>query len=175
MRVKTRAMAATALTSLTLLAACGGGGANAPEPGSSQPAGQAGGEVTVYGCTPQNPLIPGNTNESCGSYVVVPMTAKLIRYDVENASPINDIAESIETSDNKLFTVKLKPYKFHDGTEVKAKNFVDAWNYTAYAPNGQGNSYFFGAGRRLCRHPVPRRGLQAGTEGQDHDGSQGGR
>ncbi len=46
--------------------------------------------------------------------------------------------------DNKLFTVKLKPYKFHDGTEVKAKNFVDAWNYTAYGPNGQANSYFYG-------------------------------
>ena len=71
------------------------------------------------------------------------MTAKLIKYNVDTAAPINDIAESIETSDNKHFTVKLKPYKFHDGTEVKAKNFVDAWNYTAYAPNGQGNSYFF--------------------------------
>jgi oligopeptide transport system substrate-binding protein len=107
-------------------------------------ASQAGGEITVYGCTPQNPPIPGNTNEACGSYVVVPITAKLIRYNVDNAAPINDIAESIETTDNKLFTVKLKPYKFHDGTDVKAKNFVDAWNYTAYGPNGQGNSYFFG-------------------------------
>ena len=144
MRVKTRAMAAAAVTSLALLAACGGGAEAPEEPGASQPAGQAGGEITVYGCTPQKALIPGNTNESCGTYVVVPMTANLIRYDVENASPINDIAESIETSDNKLFTVKLKPYKFHDGTEVKAKNFVDAWNYTAYGPNGQGNSYFLG-------------------------------
>jgi oligopeptide transport system substrate-binding protein len=143
MRVKIRAMAAVGATSLLLLAACGGGGGSTPQPGSSQSAGQAGGEVTLYGCTPKNPLVPGNTNESCGSYVVVPITAKLIKYDVENASPINDIAESIETKDNKLFTVKLKPYKFHDGTEVKAKNFVDAWNYTAYGPNGQANSYFF--------------------------------
>src|SRR5215217_299385 len=144
MRGRTSGSAAAAIASLALIAtACGGGGAE-PEPGVSQSAGQAGGEITVYGCTPQNPPIPGNTNEACGSYVVVPMTAKLIRYDVENASPINDIAESIETTDNKLFTVKLKPYKFHDGTDVKAKNFVDAWNYTAYGPNGQGNSYFFG-------------------------------
>jgi len=144
MRGRTGGPLAAAIASLALIAtACGGGGAE-PEPGASQPAGQAGGEITVYGCTPQNPLIPGNTNESCGSYVVVPITAKLIRYDVDNAAPINDIAESIETTDNKLFTVKLKPYKFHDGTEVKAKNFVDAWNYTAYGPNGQGNSYFFG-------------------------------
>ncbi len=83
------------------------------------------------------------------------MTSKLIRYNTENAAPENDIAESIETSDNKLFTVKLKPYKFHDGTEVKAKNFVDAWNYTAYAPNGQAGSYFMAPDRRLRRHPVP--------------------
>src|SRR5215217_4920778 len=144
MRGRTSGSAAAAIASLALIAtACGGGGAE-PEPGVSQSAGQAGGEITVYGCTPQNPPIPGNTNEACGSYVVVPMTAKLIRYDVENASPINDIAESIETKDNKNFTVKIKPYKFHDGTEVKAKNFVDAWNYTAYGPNGQANSYFFG-------------------------------
>jgi oligopeptide transport system substrate-binding protein len=137
-------MVAVAITSLALVAtACGGGGTE-PAPGAEDPAGQAGGEITVYGCTPQNPPIPGNTNEACGSYVVVPITAKLIRYNVDNAAPINDIAESIETTDNKLFTVKLKPYKFHDGTDVKAKNFVDAWNYTAYGPNGQGNSYFFG-------------------------------
>ena len=71
------------------------------------------------------------------------MTAKLVRYNTENAAPENDIAESIETTDNKLFTVKLKPYKFHDGTDVKAKNFVDAWNYTAYGPNGQAGSYFY--------------------------------
>src|SRR5207342_2522857 len=30
-----------------------------------------------------------------------------------------------------------------DGTEVKAKNFVDAWNWGAYGPNGNLNSYFF--------------------------------
>jgi len=137
-------MAVAAVSAIALVAtACGGGGGTTPDPGTSQPAGQAGGEVTVYGCTPQNALIPGNTNEACGSYVVVPMTAKLVKYNVDTAAPINDIAESIETTDNQHFTVKLKPYKFHDGTEVKAKNFVDAWNYTAYAPNGQGNSYFF--------------------------------
>jgi len=71
------------------------------------------------------------------------MTSKLVEYNTENAAPENDIAESIETKDNKLFTVKLKPYKFHDGTDVKAKNFVDAWNYTAYGPNGQAGSYFY--------------------------------
>jgi oligopeptide transport system substrate-binding protein len=136
-------MAAAALSALALFAtACGGGGGSQPEPGTSQ-AGQAGGEITVAGCTPENPLIPGNTSETCGGDMVDAMTSKLVRYNTENAAPENDIAESIQTSDNKLFTVKLKPYKFQDGTDVKAKNFVDSWNYTSYGPNGQAGSYFF--------------------------------
>ena len=36
-----------------------------------------------------------------------------------------------------------KGYKFHDGTEVKAKNFVDAWNWVAYGENAALGSYFF--------------------------------
>jgi oligopeptide transport system substrate-binding protein len=143
MRGRTRGMAAVAITSLALVAtACGGGGTE-PEPGTSQPAGQAGGEVIVAGCTPESPLIPGGTSETCGGDIIDAMTSKLVRYNTENAAPVNDIAESIETTDNKLFTVKLKPYKFHDGTDVKAKNFVDAWNFTAYGPNGQAGSYFY--------------------------------
>jgi oligopeptide transport system substrate-binding protein len=143
MRGRTGGMAAAALSALALFAtACGGGGGSQPEPGTSQ-AGQAGGEITVAGCTPENPLIPGNTSETCGGDMVDAMTSKLVRYNTENAAPENDIAESIQTSDNKLFTVKLKPYKFQDGTDVKAKNFVDSWNYTSYGPNGQAGSYFF--------------------------------
>jgi oligopeptide transport system substrate-binding protein len=143
MRRRTRGMAAIAITSLALVAtACGGGGGTTSEPGGEAPPAQ-GGEVTVAGCTPENPLVPGNTNETCGGDIIDAMTSKLVRYNTENAAPENDIAESIETSDNKLFTVKLKPYKFQDGTDVKAKNFVDAWNYTAYGPNGQANTAFF--------------------------------
>jgi oligopeptide transport system substrate-binding protein len=145
MRGRTRGMVATAITSLALVAtACGGGGAE-PEPGAEDPAGQAGGEITIAGCTPENPLIPGNTSETCGGDIIDAMTSKLVQYNTENAAPENDIAESIETDDNKLFTVKLKPYKFHDGTEVTAKSFVDAWNYTAYGPNGQAGSHFYEA------------------------------
>jgi oligopeptide transport system substrate-binding protein len=136
-------MALAAITSIVLVASACGGGGTEPQPGTSQAGTQAGGAITVAGCTPENPLIPGGTSETCGGDMVDAMTSKLVRYNTENAAPENDIAESIETSDNKLFTVKLKPYKFHDGTDVKAKNFVDAWNYTAYAPNGQAGSYFY--------------------------------
>ncbi len=143
MRGRTRGMALAAVTSIAVVATACGGSGTASEPGASQPAGQAGGEVVVAGCTPENPLIPGATSETCGGDIINAMTSQLVRYNTENATPENDIAESIETSDNKLFTVKLKPYRFHDGTDVKAKNFVDAWNYTAYGPNGQAGSYFY--------------------------------
>jgi oligopeptide transport system substrate-binding protein len=142
MRGRTRGMAAVAITSVVLFAtACGGGGATSEPGGEAPPA--TGGEVVVAGCTPENPLIPGNTSETCGGDIIDAMTSKLVRYNTDTAAPENEIAESIETTDNKVFTVKLKPYKFHDGTEVTAKSFVDAWNYTAYGPNGQAGSYFY--------------------------------
>ncbi len=143
MRARTRGMAVAALTTLALVAtACGGSG---DQPTTESSGGtQTGGEITMRGCTPQNSLIPANTGESCGNDVLDGVLAKLVRYNADTAAPEMDIAESIETTDNQTFTVKLKPaYKFHDGTDVKAKNFVDAWNWSAYGPNGMYNSYFF--------------------------------
>ncbi|WP_028708088.1 peptide ABC transporter substrate-binding protein [Propionicicella superfundia] len=142
MRVRTRSIAAVALASSVALlaAACGGQSGT----GSTTAQGQEGGEISVRGCTPENPLIPTNTNEVCGGNVLDAVTAKLVHYNSDTAKPENDIAESIETTDNQNFTIKLKTgYKFSDGTEVKAHNFVDAWNWGAYGPNGQLNSYFF--------------------------------
>ena len=172
MRGRTGGLALAAITSIALVAtACGGGGTE-PESEASQPGGQAGGEIVDSGCTPENPLIPGNTSEVCGGDIIDAMTAKLVQYNTETAAPENDIAESIETNDNQTFTVKLKPgYKFHDGTEVKAKNFVDAWNYTAYGPNGQAGSYFYapiaGLRRRAVRHRRRECDCEGKPQGQD--------
>lgn len=140
MRVKSRAMAIASISAVALLAtACGGSSDD-----DSTSGGGAGGEIISGGCNPENPLVAGNTAETCGGDVLDVLTAKLIHYNPETAEPENDIAESIETEDNQTFTVKLKEgYKFHDGSEVLAKNFVDAWNYTAYGPNGQQGGYFY--------------------------------
>ena len=174
MRGRTRGMVAVAITSLALVAtACGGGGTGS-EPGGEAPPAQ-GGEITVAGCTPENPLIPGNTSEVCGGDIIDAMTSKLVRYNTENAAPENDIAESIETTDNKTFTVKLKPYKFQDGTDVKAKNFVDAWNYTAYGPNGQAGSYFYAPVAGYADVQCPDADVQGEAQGQDHVGPESGR
>src|SRR5215203_4503891 len=128
MRGTTRTVAVAAMSAVALLAAgCGSG--DGDDTATSAAGGQTGGEITVRGCNPENPLVPANTGETCGGDIIDATTAKLVSYDPDTAAPNNDIAESIETTDNENFTVKLKQgYKFHDGTEVKAKNFVDAWN-----------------------------------------------
>lgn len=140
MRVKSRAMAIASISAAALFATACGGGSDDSDGGS----GGEGGTITASGCNPENPLVAGNTAETCGGDVLDVLTAKLVHYNPETAEPENDIAESIETDDNQNFTVKLKKgYKFHNGDDVLAKNFVDAWNYTAYGVNGQQGSYFF--------------------------------
>ncbi|HSO63898.1 MAG TPA: ABC transporter substrate-binding protein [Ornithinibacter sp.] len=131
------------MSAVALLAAgCGSGDSDSTE--TSAAGAKTGGEITVRGCNPQNPLVPQNTGETCGGDVVDAIFSKLVKYDAETAKPSNDLAESIETTDNQNFTVKVvQGRKFHDGTDIKAKNFVDAWNYAAYAPNAMYNGYFF--------------------------------
>lgn len=160
MRGTTRTVAVAALSAVALLAAGCGSGDSGSDTETSAGA-KTGGEITVRGCNPENPLVPQNTTETCGGNVIDAVFAKLVHYDPETAKPANDIAESIETTDNQNFTVKLKKgYKFHDGTEVKSKNFVDAWNYAAYGPNAQSSGYFM--------EPIEGFGdLQCSGEGDD--------
>ena len=138
MRSAPRSMVAvaTAILAAGALAACGGDDDN--------PGGRPFAEIIVNGCNPKNPLIPGNSAETCGGNVLDVTTSKLIHYATEDAAPEMDIAESIETTDNQNFTVKIKlDYLFSDGTPVTADSFVKAWNWTAYGPNGYQDGYFF--------------------------------
>ncbi|KAA0024459.1 peptide ABC transporter substrate-binding protein [Antrihabitans cavernicola] len=99
--------------------------------------------VTVNGSEPQNPLVPTNTNENGGGRIVDRLFAGLKYYDAKG-QPHDEMAQSIDTTDQKNFTIKIKPdWKFTDGTPVTAKSFVDAWNYGALATNAQLQSYVF--------------------------------
>ena len=138
MRTSTKITVAVVAVSLLLggTAACGTGGSSAGDSVS----------ITIRGCTPQVPLIASNTNEVCGGNVLSATEALLVHYNPDNAAPELDIAASIKTDDAINWTVTLKKgYMFQDGTEVKAYNFVDAWNWGAYGPNAQTNSSFFEA------------------------------
>lgn len=137
MRVRTRygAVVIGAAALALGLSACGGGD---PE---------ASGEITVNGSEPENPLIPSNTNETGGGNVIDNLFTGLIEYNPETAAPELAAATSIEANDDlTVWTVKLQDdWTFQDGSKMTASSFVDAWNWAAYGPNAQLNSYFFGS------------------------------
>ncbi|MBA0051395.1 ABC transporter substrate-binding protein [Streptomyces sp. AJS327] len=128
---------------VALAAGCGGGGGGGNY-GSGDGGGGAGDVVRASWTDPQNPLEPGNTNEVQGGKVMDMIFEGLMEYDAETGEAKEAVAESIDTDDQRNFTVKLKKGRtFSDGTKVTAKSFVDAWNYAALVSNKQVNAYFF--------------------------------
>ena len=119
----TKTVAVLAAGALTLgLAACGSD--------SVGNGGAAGGSnyVPARGNEPQNPLIPGNTNETGGGNILDTIYAGLVYYDKDGEAH-NDLAESIDLEGDKTYRVKLREdAKWSDGSPVTSKDFVDAWN-----------------------------------------------
>ncbi|GAB3974162.1 peptide ABC transporter substrate-binding protein [Streptomyces sparsus] len=118
--------------------ACGGGSGDS----DSDEGGKGGGSISMDIAEPKR-LIPASVTESSGSQVLSALFAPLVDFDDDN-KPVMAAAESIESTDNKVWTIKLKDATFHDGTKVKAQNYVDAWNWGAYGPNAADGNYFFG-------------------------------
>ncbi|MBR8741636.1 ABC transporter substrate-binding protein [Nocardiopsis sp. MG754419] len=99
--------------------------------------------ISYHGTEPENALIPGHTTESGGVKVIAALFRGLVSYDPVDATPTNAVAASITTDDSRVFTITLKNgWTFHDGSPVTASSFVDAWNHTAYGPNGMQASGF---------------------------------
>ncbi|BCB88294.1 peptide ABC transporter substrate-binding protein [Phytohabitans suffuscus] len=135
---RTTALVAVATVSL-VAAGCSGGSEDTGDPNAT-----ANASITINGTQPEVGLVPGNTSETGGGNIVDHLWTGLITYPPGGGEPRNALAESIDTEDSQSYTVKIKKgTRFHDGTEVKAKNFVDAWNYTALATNGQQQASFF--------------------------------
>jgi oligopeptide transport system substrate-binding protein len=142
-RSRSARWAASAVALGLVLTACGSDDDDGDDETSGEAAG--GGTVSVYNTEPENPLIPANTNETGGGIVVDNVFTPLVRLDAETAEPVNAVAASIESEDNQSWTITLNEgWTFHDGTDVTAQSFVDAWNWASYGPNGALNSYFFG-------------------------------
>lgn len=88
-------------------------------------------------------LTPGAENGSYGIRVVNTLFDRLTRLD-KTGKPVNDEAESITSSDETTWTIKVKAGRtFHNGEPVTAQSYVDAWNAAAYGPNGWANNYYF--------------------------------
>ncbi|GAB1645055.1 peptide ABC transporter substrate-binding protein [Krasilnikovia sp. MM14-A1259] len=127
-------VAATASAVVLVAAGCSGDGTEDTE---SLP------NSIVIGIGEPQHLIPTNTTESGGSQVLSSLFYPLVNFNEKN-EPVEVAAESITSPDNKVWTVKLKPdFTFSNGEPVVADNYIDAWNYGAYAPNAQLASYFF--------------------------------
>jgi oligopeptide transport system substrate-binding protein len=126
---------AVGATAIALLAAgCGGGGSEDTEAADKS--------ITIGIAEPQH-LIPSNTTESSGAQVLNSLFYPLVDFN-EQKEPVEVAAESVTSDDNKVWTVKLKPgFTFHNGEPVTSDSYIDAWNYGAYGPNGQGGSYFY--------------------------------
>jgi oligopeptide transport system substrate-binding protein len=129
------------------LTACGGGGTTgggSSTTNSGAGTGNANGSISIYGTEPETDLLPANVTDAGGAKMVEAIYAKLVGFRPEDGATYNDVAESITTKDSKVYDIKLKKgYKFHDGTEVHAKNFVDAWNWGANSKNAQLAGSFF--------------------------------
>ncbi|MFJ1899201.1 MULTISPECIES: ABC transporter substrate-binding protein [unclassified Streptomyces] len=103
------------------------------------------GILTAQLSEPQNPLQPANAKESQGSRVLRTVFSGLVDYEPGTGKLKNVNAESVTpNADSSVWTVKLKPgWKFHDGTTVTAKSYVDSWNWSANVKNNQTNSSWF--------------------------------
>ncbi|GLX17734.1 MULTISPECIES: peptide ABC transporter substrate-binding protein [Streptomyces] len=102
----------------------------------SNDAGGKGGSITVVLGEPQHRLIGQDTAESEGSEVMNAVFSGLVKYDIKTNEPKLDVAESIESTDSKTWTIKVKDgFTFHNGEKVDAQSFVRAWNWGANQEN----------------------------------------
>ena len=136
-----KGLAIASVAAFTLAACSSGDPEDSPSGDSTAPAGTA--IILANGSEPQNPLIPGATNETGGGKIIDSIFSMLVYYDATGAVH-NEVAESIVTDDPTHLTVTLNDgWTFTDGTPVTASSFVDAWNYTANIDNAYYNQYFF--------------------------------
>jgi peptide/nickel transport system substrate-binding protein len=131
---------AVGATAIALFATgCSGGDEGG---GDTDTGGQAGGELRVYASEPAF-LLPSAGDDEPSIYVIRQLYRGLAKYNGETGEPEFDLAESIESSDQKLWTIKIKPgFTFENGEPVNADSFIRSWNYAAYSPNAQNNAYF---------------------------------
>ncbi|MEV6593360.1 peptide ABC transporter substrate-binding protein [Streptomyces acidicola] len=133
MRGATHARAVVCAVAVALVAtACGGGGSD------------TGAVLSSSWGDPPNPLEPANTNEVQGGKVLSMVFRGLKQYDPKTGEARNMLAETIDTTDGKNYTITVKKgWTFSNGEKVTARSFVDAWNYGAGLKNNQRNAYFF--------------------------------
>lgn len=143
------AVAITAAAAL-VLAACGNGGdadegngtAEEAENGGAEAAG--GGTVSVYNCEPQN-LMPSNSTEVCGSWVLEQLYTGLTQVDYDTFEPVAGVATDWESNEDQTeWTFTLgEDWTFHNGDPIDANTFVETFNWVVDPDNAQQNTSFY--------------------------------
>lgn len=88
-------------------------------------------------------LVPSMATGPNAANVLSALFTPLVRYDAAHR-PVAAAAESITTEDSRVWTVRLRPgWTFHNGEEVTADAYLNAWNAGAYGPNAHDGNYFF--------------------------------
>lgn len=137
--VPRRVMTLVAAGALSL-SACGGGGstqAGGATGGSGNPNGTFSAGILSYFVLHLTPGQSGN------SYIDYALFTPLTSVDPKTKEVSMKVAESVQSSDQKVWHIKLKDWTFSDGTKVTASSFAKAWSATALGKNGWiGNSQF---------------------------------
>jgi oligopeptide transport system substrate-binding protein len=123
--------------------ACGGGDSSDKDDAGAKGGTDPNGIFSVEVGEPEKALHPADTMEANGSIVLSGLFSQLVDYTPDGKLTMVN-AESVESTDSKLWTVKLKKgWTFHDGTPVTSESYVKAWNWAANIANNQGNSSWF--------------------------------
>lgn len=89
--------------------------------------------------TAQRPItvMPTNVRDPYGARVAALVHRGLMRYDVKGKA-VPELAESVETDDDRVFLVKLRPEQaFSTGEPITARTFATSWNWVANPANKQ--------------------------------------
>jgi oligopeptide transport system substrate-binding protein len=134
-------LAVGATASLLVLAGCGGGGDTANT--ESNPDVKAGGEIRIQVGEPRA-LVAGNVGETEGGAVARALWSGLVDYDNANFKLINVMADSITSSDNITWNIKIKSgWTFHNDEPVNADSYIRAWNVASLGKNAYQGGHFF--------------------------------
>jgi ABC-type transport system substrate-binding protein len=97
----------------------------------------------VIGISEPRSLLPTDTVDTSGVQVLSALFHPLVTVDA--GAPVPAAAESVTPDRSaRVWTVRLRPGAgFHNGEPVTADNYIAAWNYGAYGPNGQSGASSF--------------------------------
>lgn len=92
-----------------------------------------GGELRVFTLEPGS-LIPSEADDQASALVARQLYRGLVSYDLDG-TPVFELAESIESDDNQLWSVAVRAgYAFHDCEPVDAASFIRGWEHARNGP-----------------------------------------